>query len=698
MLIEVLVFVSGSEAAILSGREAKMKKKTALNTASSLGILSVLVICGPGWAGAQEQFLVPADPPRAQYRIDASIELIDHRLIVGSEGTVEFTNTLPKPLSLIAIDWQIDPFHTIEVKWKGQPVSLLNRAKGSPEVSPLIYELPSSVPTGQKVRLDVQFSKIVGGDVKDETNLRVWYPRLWWEGIATKDSFRVKLKIPRGYDMALSGRLNKKTGTYDNDAVTTCFGILLTKNMQKLTEEVEGVLISSFYRKGGEEAARFLLETAADVVKFYKDWHGFYPNTFLTILPGFPEPGGGYPYASGIVVIHGQEGFSSKPLLHWKGITAHEIAHQYWGEYIMSGDYPYDYRESWLMIGLGMYADREYSFFREQDLSDRLETRDRYLLGVQRRYDTTEDAPESVRENQRYNTNNILIHGKGFYILSALESVLGRPTFLRIYLRSARDHGGMRLGYREFWGICERESGENLAWFFESWVRSSRYLSGRIVSQKSEKKGTIYVSAVCVESALDSIRMPLPIKAFFEDGTSQIQWTNRLFKTNEIRFESRSRLKSAVLDPDDQLAMLENPLPVLPEKVPSVILRLKRGAFGKEAREMYEAAKTSQVKDPEIWYRLGILLFDSHDYEEAFDAFGVCLELKPAEDYRFVALVRMGQIKDLGDERQKAIEYYSEALKYEGGYSLQFDPFEVEINRQWVRERLELPYKQESLR
>jgi tetratricopeptide (TPR) repeat protein len=348
------------------------------------------------------------------------------------------------------------------------------------------------------------------------------------------------------------------------------------------------------------------------------------------------------------------------------------------------------------MIGMGMYADRAYSFFREQDLSDRLETRDRYLLGVQKRYDTTEDAPESIRENQRYDTNNILIHGKGFYILSALESVLGRPAFLRIYLRCARDHGGKRLGGREFWSICERESGENLAWFFESWVRSSRYLSGRIVSQRSEKKNNVYVSSVCVESALDSIRMPLPVKALFEDGTSQLQYTNRLFKTNELLFESRSQLKSALLDPEHQLAMLENPLPVLPEEIPTVILRLKRGTSGKEAKEMYKAAKTAQSRDPEVWYRLGILLFDSHDYEDAFGALSACLELSPAEDYRFVALVRMGQIKDLTNEREKAIGYYSEALKYDGGYSLQFYPFEVEINRQWVRERLKVPYKQEA--
>lgn len=91
------------------------------------------------------------------------------------------------------------------------------------------------------------------------------------------------------------------------------------------------VQITALFTEAASECARLCLETAADVVKFYTGWLGFYPNRFLYIIPGAAEPMGGYPFSSGIVFIHGREKMDEKPLDHWQWITAHEIGHQYWG-------------------------------------------------------------------------------------------------------------------------------------------------------------------------------------------------------------------------------------------------------------------------------------------------------------------------------------------------------------------------------
>ena len=38
-----------------------------------------------------------------------------------------------------------------------------------------------------------------------------------------------------------------------------------------------------------------------------------------------------------------------------------------------------------------------------------------------------------------------------------------------------KKYGGERMGYRDLQRICEAESGLNLKWFFDDWVRSSKY-------------------------------------------------------------------------------------------------------------------------------------------------------------------------------------------------------------------------------
>jgi hypothetical protein len=98
---------------------------------------------------------------------------------------------------------------------------------------------------------------------------------------------------------------------------------------------------------------------------------------------------------------------------------------------------------------------------------------DRYLAGAKGKLDTTLDAPASLVKAQRFDRNKILIHGRGFTVLSALEAVLGRESFDGIYRRAARDYAGKRLGWRELQRIAEAEAGQNLGWFFEDWVRTS---------------------------------------------------------------------------------------------------------------------------------------------------------------------------------------------------------------------------------
>lgn len=634
---------------------------------------------------AGQKFWIPSDTPKVHYKIEARIDISNH--MVEGQEKILFINNSSRPISLLAFDWAIKDSRSIEIDVNGNPLPLAVPEKKPTISSPLLYMLPEPVNPGSHVELNVKFKAVdLIGYNDNEIKLIKWYPRLWWEGLPTHDTYEVKLDIPPGYALAASGRLNKKTGYYENKGVRT-FGIYLGKDLKTEKKEVEGILITALFTGKGGECASLCLDTAADVVKFYKNWLDFYPFNFLYIIPGASRPMGGYPFASGIVVIHGQEQFKKKPLLHWKWITAHEIGHQYWGEYVLEDDVP-----GWLWIGMGIYADREYMIFRNLGLKKHTGLMNRYLKGVRKHFDTTVDIPEAQLKKLQYDHNNVVVHGKGFSIISALECVLGKETFERIYKKCLKDCGGKRLGYKTFQRVCEEESGQNLKWFFNQWVRSNKYLSYQVVSQESIKKNKKYISRIKVE-CVGSLRMPIPVKAVFEDSSSQIKFTNRLYKVNYLEFESKARLKEAILDADKKLAVLKTPLLLTVEELPDHISDLPWTDAGEDALKLFERAKDLKLEKTNAWFKLGLTLFDGGYYKESFYAFQKVSVLNPSKFYHFTTLVWMGHLKDLLGSREEALKYYQEALTYDTGGTMRHDQYRLQINRKWVEERLKTPFK-----
>ena len=113
-----------------------------------------------------------------------------------------------------------------------------------------------------------------------------------------------------------------------------------------------------------------------------------------------------------------------------------------------------------------------------------------------------------------------------------------------------------------FFNLCEKTG---LDWFFEQWVRSNKYLCYGVESTESRPDGDGYVSDIRVRR-LGSMNMPVPVKAIFEDGSEQIRKTDRNLEIINMKFHSRSGLKEVVLNPENKLAMLQDPLPEISEE------------------------------------------------------------------------------------------------------------------------------------
>ena len=637
--------------------------------------------------GAQEGYSVPAEIPKSHYRIDARIDLSPTGSIEGKE-TIAFRNSGDTELRMVALDWSIGPDSTLSVSIGGEELTPLN-PEGLPALSsPLFFRLPKPLRPGKKIEIAVAFKQTVEFSPKArEFNRTRWYPRLWWDGLPLHDAYSVKLDIPEGFALAASGRLNPKTGRYESDGVRT-FGIYLGKDMKTESREVDGVLVTAVSTEKGAKCAAVCLETAADVIRFHEEWLGFYPFRFLSIIPGGAGRWGGYPVATGIVAIHGQETFKEdEPILWWQWITAHEIGHEYWGEWVLDPDDP-----AWLWIGMGIFTDTEYLTTSGIDPERRRKWMSNYLNGLTMYYDMTVDIPPARLEKIQYDHNNTVVHSKGPSIIFALDAVLGRDAFMKIFRKCLREYGGKRLGWREFQRFCERETGQNLAWFFEQWVRTNDSHCYKIEGQDSKQDGDGFVSTVKVRR-LGTMKMPVPVKAVFEDGSDEMQSVNRNFDVDTLVFRSQAKLKEAILDPEKKFAMVDEPISPISEAAAEM---LSLGWEGKDSPAVYRVIKDAGIENKETWYRLGMQLFELGRYPESFDCFQNVSSLQKEGLEKFAALGWMGLLKDLLGQRSEALTYYREALQYDTGRPMGHGSLRVRIDRAWLEDRLKTPFTIES--
>lgn len=635
--------------------------------------LFLILLCATS-AVARTEFWVPVAPPRAHYTIVMKFVPETSRL-EGAE-TIRFRNNARHPIGRIALDWYGD---ILRVRANGVPVS---PAPGKYSVA--LFDLPSDVPSGGEIELSVDFGAPWKLDPHTGSAITSFLsPHLWW-GFGTLDDYELRLQAPGGYAVATSGRYDGGAGIYRAEGVRA-FGLFVGKGYESAEADAGDVHIRAVFTATGRPCAELLLKTAVDVIGFYRQQFGFYPQHSLSIVPGADSPTGGYPAATGLIVIHGQERLSDQPEAFWRWITAHEIGHMYWSNYVL-GQGPNSL--TWLMIGLGLHADREYR--RARDITGGVGAKEQnYVSGVKQGRDTTMDVTEEQRAAIDWDFNNIVMHGKSAAMLDALESLLGAETFAGVYRRCLNEYAGKQLGWQEFEQIAEAESGQDLDWFFQEWVRSSGSADYRVAAKACSPSAGGYVCTAGVER-MGLMRMPITVAARFEDGSEQRVRTERLADLDELKFQAKSPLKEVLIEPDSAVALVEVPS----ERQRVLIGKIRELPWtvsGDAALEVYREARELKVDNTFIRFKLGLLLYDSRFYRESLEMMTQVGQTD--SNWRFAAIVWQGHLLDLLGRRAEAVTRYQEALKIPGEHTTEHSQYNLVINKAWVEERLKTPFE-----
>ncbi|MCD4655683.1 M1 family metallopeptidase [bacterium] len=244
------------------------------------------------------------------------------------------------------------------------------------------------------------------------------------------------------------------------------------------------------------EAAENAFENTVNMIDFFSVNFGEYP--FLDEKYGqVLVPNGGGMEHQTITHINAQYITpNSKP----NSLIAHELAHQWWGDYITMSEWPH----IWLNESFATYSDALYLEYSEGTEA----FRDRMRRYASRDYNGSIYDPVFLFD--------AIVYTKGAFVLHMLRRTVGENTFWNILQTYYRDQ---RFAYSnastaQFQEICETVSGQDLEWFFQQWIFGTKRPTIQYGWDYSPvQDGTGYVTTV----TLEQIQEDLPLFKFLVD-------------------------------------------------------------------------------------------------------------------------------------------------------------------------------------
>jgi len=477
--------------------------------------------------------------------------------------------------------------------------------------------------------------------------------------------YEVEVELPAEKTVATSGEIInqkkskkglKKIFTRARDI--TNYGLIFFNDIEKKEIIADGVKITTYYSSKLANWTKELDEVAADAVKFYIKEIGFYPQRIINIIPGsIKYATGGFPIASNVFAIHNLEGTGEG---YGRRITAHEIAHYYWGfDYVLT---PGEYCD-WLGIALGMYTNRLYGELRFPN-----RRRNRYyysyLTGALLGYDTTIMQKMEELAKANFNWNNILMHSKAFTVIKMLEYVVGQETFRKIYNTLISRYKHKVLTAEEFQKVCHEISGQDLRWFFQHWLYSNDKLDYIISQVKTYKKEDKFLTRVEVKK-IGQIGMPIDVALTTIDGNKYSKIFPRQLDIGWVEFLTPSGLKDVKLDPSEKMPLISR----INDEIKEYMIYdcYYQNRYVKSLNLIYEVL-ASNPKNADMLYYQGRAYRKLGKFEKALQSLQKVVDLKEedegARNLSPWCHIRRGYIFDLQDRRQLAINEYKKALNF----------------------------------
>jgi hypothetical protein len=381
-----------------------------------------------------------------------------------------------------------------------------------------------------------------------------WYPKPKEARFA---DFEVTISRPAAWTMLTSG-----AGSSEDAGAGTVrerlraehvegFALAIGEHYRLQTLEEDGIRAVAFSSPEQMETFRSIARHALNAAAGYKSMYGFFPVAQIGIVPGYRGAAGGYPLPNAFMI---HQGILDDEFI--AAITAHELAHYYWGLYVLDAGE----RLGWLMLANGIWADQMY-LARRKGIPLLEQWRDTaitpagalnflvdYTTAIAGGYDQRLGITRAEEDGMPYDYNSYVRHGKGAtgVMLQALR--IGGERFAEVQRGLLRDFRYKTLAVDEFARRLEAAGATGASDFFAAWQRGD----GRIdyaISDVNPRDNKVAVTVV----RRGTVAYPVTVE-LEDSGGKKMRRTLRGDDREVVEFESAT-IRSVLLDPDGVLPM-----------------------------------------------------------------------------------------------------------------------------------------------
>jgi hypothetical protein len=454
-------------------------------------------------------------------------------------------------------------------------------------------KLPQSVRPGGEVSIEMDFTcklpKIIErtGYKEDFFLLGQWFPKIgvfrdgkWHchqffpnsEFFADFGVYQVELTLPKEYIVGATGILMQEES---GDSLKTLyfraedvhdFAMVAWPKFQQETREIENVRVILLYAPEHSGQKERYMTAITDAIRHLNGWLSPYPYPQITVVdpPLYAFRAGGMEYPC-FITSFAVWGIPAEIRFFSEEVTIHEYAHQYFYGILASNEA----EEPWLDEGFTCYATlriMNQAYGASHSLSELYNIQISQIDQHKRSYLRQPDREVVQKASWEFlpKTYGVSTYDKPALILQTLENFLGRAkmdTIMQMYYQKWKFRHPQT---GDFLALVDSISGQDLGWYFDQALLSTKILDYAVDSLSSEETVTIdsnngeatvnYHNRVVVKRLGDFI-FPVEISCTFDNGDTLKENWDGADTVHVLNYYTKSRLSKAQIDPKHRILL-----------------------------------------------------------------------------------------------------------------------------------------------
>lgn len=225
----------------------------------------------------------------------------------------------------------------------------------------------------------------------------------------------------------------------------------------------------------------------------------------------------------------------------YTGTNAHELTHQWFGDYITE----YSAQHHWLHESFATYYSKQFM---------RQINGEAYYESVKR-----DEADNAIRADARDRFPVAHSHGgsarhypKGSFVIDMIRYVVGDSVYRRCITNYLKKHAYGNVTNHDFMMAFMENAGVNLDWFFDQWIFRAGVPNYEVSVERQADRVAFYVKQTQQVDELESyFKMPIVFEVHFKDGSTSTrkEWLSHQYDTVYVHAKADREIAFTLFDP-----------------------------------------------------------------------------------------------------------------------------------------------------